>query len=197
MFIQRCDDLVSTELSGDTILVNLSNGRFFGFGETGACIWKYLEKPRSPEQILSRVTGEFDVRPEVAAADIDAFLEALASETLTMETAPHTEGHSAPLQRTGIRPYTPPRLDRERYARLPSGMAVYLCLVRPYNNCVLSRNYADIRDYILSCTTENLKFVRRFECDGSLGNCSSCEGASVRPSPLFLDSHLRVLRVDS
>jgi hypothetical protein len=112
MFIQRSGDLLSTESSGEVILVNPSNGRFFGFGEAGACIWKCLEKPRSPEQILHRLVGEFDVQPEVAAADLRAFLEVLAAEKLTVEAAAHSERHLDISAEKGVKPYTPPRLDR-------------------------------------------------------------------------------------
>ena len=77
-------ELIKREIAGDTILVPVgktvydSNG-LFALNELGAFIWDRLAKANSREDLLNAVLVEYEVTPEEAAADIDAFLAKLNS----------------------------------------------------------------------------------------------------------------------
>ena len=77
-------ELIKREIAGDTILVPVgktvydSNG-LFALNELGAFIWDRLAKANSREDLLNAVLAEYEVTPEEAAADIDAFLAKLNS----------------------------------------------------------------------------------------------------------------------
>lgn len=45
--------------------------------ESGAMLWKALEKGVDHNDLVATLTAEYDVSPEEAAADVDAFLEKL------------------------------------------------------------------------------------------------------------------------
>ncbi|MBQ7800867.1 MAG: PqqD family protein [Oscillospiraceae bacterium] len=46
--------------------------------ETGALLWKTLEQGGDREAMIRALTGEYDVSPERAGADVDRFLGKLA-----------------------------------------------------------------------------------------------------------------------
>ena len=47
--------------------------------ESGAMLWKQLEKGADREGLVANLTAEYDVSEDVASADVDAFLGKLAS----------------------------------------------------------------------------------------------------------------------
>lgn len=45
--------------------------------ETGAFLWKQLSEEVEREELIARLTAEYDVTPTQAADDVDAFLQKL------------------------------------------------------------------------------------------------------------------------
>lgn len=45
--------------------------------ETGAFLWKQLSEEVEREELIARLTAEYDVTPAQAADDVDAFLQKL------------------------------------------------------------------------------------------------------------------------
>ena len=45
--------------------------------ETGVLLWHELEKGAEKEELVAAITAEYDVSEEVAAGDIDEFIEVL------------------------------------------------------------------------------------------------------------------------
>ncbi|MBR5309683.1 MAG: PqqD family protein [Oscillospiraceae bacterium] len=45
--------------------------------ETGVLLWRELEKGAEKEELVAAITAEYDVSEEVAAGDIDEFIEVL------------------------------------------------------------------------------------------------------------------------
>ena len=72
-------ELITREIAGETILVPVgktvydSHGLFV-LNELGAFIWDILPRVNSEEQICKAVLEEYDVSPEVVAADVAEFL---------------------------------------------------------------------------------------------------------------------------
>lgn len=53
--------------------------------ETGAFLWKLLEKEISKEELAEKMLSEYDVDRDTAEADIDEFIEKLRSSKLLSE----------------------------------------------------------------------------------------------------------------
>ena len=72
-------ELITREIAGETILVPVgktvyeSHGLFV-LNELGAFIWDILPRVNSEEEICKAVLEEYDVSPEVVAADVAEFL---------------------------------------------------------------------------------------------------------------------------
>jgi hypothetical protein len=70
---------VSREIAGETIVVPICAGvgdmeAVYTFNELGGQLWRLLEERRAPQDLITWVIQNFDVKPEQAASDIQRFL---------------------------------------------------------------------------------------------------------------------------
>ena len=74
-------DFVMREVAGSYVVVPCGkcDHGVMKLNESGAFLWKILEKGADKDTLLSKMLAEYDVSEEKATADIDAFLKALAS----------------------------------------------------------------------------------------------------------------------
>ena len=78
------------EVAGESVVIPLggTTGNFGGMlrlNETGKLLWALLEKGASREELLSAMLAEYEVEKDVAAADIDGFLQKLRQGSMLME----------------------------------------------------------------------------------------------------------------
>ncbi|MDV7141322.1 PqqD family protein [Tropicimonas sp. TH_r6] len=75
-------EAMSSTLGGETILLHLASGTYFGMDAVGTLVWKLLGEELTPKEICARVTEEFENVPDQVSDDILAFLEQLAAQDL-------------------------------------------------------------------------------------------------------------------
>lgn len=75
-------DQVSSELSGEAVILNLRNGTYYGLDAVGATIWGLIQEPRSIEAIHTALLEQYDVEPERCERDLLALLQELAAAEL-------------------------------------------------------------------------------------------------------------------
>ena len=80
--IQRNDDLVSCDLDGETMLMSVETGKYYGMDPMGSRIWALLEQARPVSAICSLLLEEFEVEPSQCEHDVLAFLNELAQDNL-------------------------------------------------------------------------------------------------------------------
>ena len=73
---------VSSELSGETIMLSLKSGAYFGLDGVGARIWSLLQQPIEASEIEEVIIKEYDVEPERCERDLLALLQELEKEEL-------------------------------------------------------------------------------------------------------------------
>jgi Coenzyme PQQ synthesis protein D (PqqD) len=83
---------VSREIAGETIVVPICAGvgdmeAVYTFNELGGQLWRLLEERRAPEDLVTWVIQNFDVTPEIAAADVQGFLADLEEIGLVQRVA--------------------------------------------------------------------------------------------------------------
>jgi len=71
------EDVLSQEVSGETVLLELSSERYFGLDSVGTRIWQLLGEGRTIGEVLSLMLDEYDVSEEQLHADIMMLLEKL------------------------------------------------------------------------------------------------------------------------
>lgn len=85
MAIRRRDDVFTSELDDTLLMLSLEQGRYFSLEGEGPRIWALLEEPTTEAKIVERLSGEFDVAPDVCAAEVSSFLAALREQRLLID----------------------------------------------------------------------------------------------------------------
>ncbi len=64
------DAVVAREVDGETVLLNLDTGIYFGLDAVGTEIWRALQLSGSLHDALAAVEGEYDVDRTVLSSDL-------------------------------------------------------------------------------------------------------------------------------
>jgi hypothetical protein len=81
--------LVSRRIADETILVPVASGvgdldAVYTLSDVGSRIWTLLQRPVSIDQIVSVLSAEYDVVPEVASSDVTEFVASLLNKGLVV-----------------------------------------------------------------------------------------------------------------
>jgi hypothetical protein len=82
--VVRADDLLATDLDGETILMSIEQSAYYGMEKTARRIWELVEKPIKVADLCLQLAEEYRVEPEVCEQDIITFLEELFKENLVI-----------------------------------------------------------------------------------------------------------------
>jgi hypothetical protein len=75
-------DLLSSELEGEAVILDLSSGVYFGLNEVGARIWELLQAGRDLRSVRATLLEEFDVPPSRCEADLLELVRRMAADGL-------------------------------------------------------------------------------------------------------------------
>lgn len=70
------------ELGDETVLVHLGTGKIHHTNATGGRVWALLQEGLGTEEILGRLDGEFESTSEKLRADVEEFIQILATEKI-------------------------------------------------------------------------------------------------------------------
>jgi hypothetical protein len=80
--INRIEGLLATEVDGETVLMHVEQGNYYGLARTAHCIWELLETPRRFDELCVLLQARFSGPPEVIEADTRHFVQNMAAESL-------------------------------------------------------------------------------------------------------------------
>jgi len=80
--VRASEEQVSCDLGGESAILNLSNGVYYGLDPLGARIWELIQQPRTVNEVKDAILDEYDVEPDVAERDLVALLTHLSDEGL-------------------------------------------------------------------------------------------------------------------
>ncbi|WP_340588377.1 PqqD family protein [Erythrobacter alti] len=76
-------DVVAREVGGETILLDLGTGTYFGLNEVGGKLWQSLEAgQRSISELCDTVEQTFDAKRDIIERDVVALVQDLANRNL-------------------------------------------------------------------------------------------------------------------
>ena len=76
------DHVLSRDVDGELIILDLNAGSYSGLDGVGAAFWKALEESGSFETCLTRLLGEFDVERERLEKDLRELVDVLKDKNL-------------------------------------------------------------------------------------------------------------------
>ena len=80
--VRISEDALFQELSGETVLLELSRGVYYGLDDVGTRIWQLLGEGRSLAETLAALVAEYDVTAEQGAEDLLALVRELEEHRL-------------------------------------------------------------------------------------------------------------------
>ncbi len=73
---------ISCQLEGETVILHLQKGTYYGLNAVGSRIWELVQEPRRVEEIRAILLQEYDVDPERCTCELLALLRDLADQQL-------------------------------------------------------------------------------------------------------------------
>lgn len=86
MFPKQNEDVHSTVLDGESVLLNLSTGRYYSLNAVGSVVWEQCTGAHSLAAICSNISESFNVTSQEAQSDLLDLVVQLRQEELL-----HTE----------------------------------------------------------------------------------------------------------
>jgi hypothetical protein len=80
--LSRAQDLFSTELDQEMVLMSIDAGAYYGLEGPARSIWEILDTPLTFSALVNRLVEEYRVSPEDCAADLQRFLGEMEREGL-------------------------------------------------------------------------------------------------------------------
>lgn len=74
--------VITRELDGETILLNLDTGLYFGLDKVGTDLWRAIVDAGTLEVAFDRVRAEYDVEPAVLRTDFLRLVDELLAKGL-------------------------------------------------------------------------------------------------------------------
>lgn len=76
------DDVVSREIDGETVILDLKSGTYFGLDAVGTRVWQLLVEHGRVQPVLDALLAEYDVDEETLRADLTELLRQLRDKHL-------------------------------------------------------------------------------------------------------------------
>jgi hypothetical protein len=80
--IQRSNKLVSSNMDGETVMMSIENGEYFGLNSVGSRMWELIENPIEVDALIELLIDEFDVSREQCEMETMEFLNHLLEKKL-------------------------------------------------------------------------------------------------------------------
>ena len=80
--VVQTPNLLSADLDGETVLLGVEQGAYFGMEDVAHRIWRTLAEPQPVRKIIANLTAIYDVDEDLCAAQTVTFLAQLLAEGL-------------------------------------------------------------------------------------------------------------------
>jgi len=81
------DEVLSQEVNGETVLLDLDGESYFGLNEVGTRIWQLLQAEQTVGDALDTLSDEYDVSREQLESDVGELLARLSDAGLVKRIA--------------------------------------------------------------------------------------------------------------
>ncbi|OCZ49469.1 lasso peptide biosynthesis PqqD family chaperone [Dehalobacter sp. TeCB1] len=81
-YVVRPNDLPTTEVSGEIVMMNLEKGQYLALDSVGSRIWELLEEEQAVKDIIKRLIDEYEVEEQTCQEHVLEFMNRLYEEGL-------------------------------------------------------------------------------------------------------------------
>ncbi len=80
--ISQIEEIVASDIDGETVMMSIENGEYYGLYDIGSRIWELIEKPTKVSDLIDRLLERFDVDRETCEKDVLKFLNDLDDDKI-------------------------------------------------------------------------------------------------------------------
>lgn len=73
---------VSCDVAGETVLLSLKSGEYYGLNAVATRIWDLIQAPKTVNEVLHVLLEEYDIEPERCERELLTLLRALVDKGL-------------------------------------------------------------------------------------------------------------------
>jgi len=84
--IQRNNDILTSDLDGEKVMMSIQFGEYYGLGKAGSFIWDNIENPILIAELVKLITEKYEIEFEKCLNDILPFLTELLEKKLIIAT---------------------------------------------------------------------------------------------------------------
>ena len=84
VYLTRSKNVAARMLGGEMMIMSPRDATLFNLNEVGSVIWQAADGQTPLDAIVTRLCDEFDVTPEVARQDAEAFVQELAGHGILL-----------------------------------------------------------------------------------------------------------------
>ncbi|HZS10725.1 MAG TPA: PqqD family protein [Nitrospirales bacterium] len=85
MRVRIPSDVVFRDLAGETILLNLTTGTYFGLDAVATRVWRHVQDHGSTDTVIPAMLAEYDVDAARLGGDVDALIAQLLEKGLLVD----------------------------------------------------------------------------------------------------------------
>ena len=63
-------DQMASDIAGETVILGLTAGRYYGLDAVGARVWQLIQTPMTVSDLIGTITSEYEVGREQCEADL-------------------------------------------------------------------------------------------------------------------------------
>ncbi len=82
--IHRNADILVNEVDGETVMMSIENGTYYGMNPTGNYIWKLLEQEKSLADLLDGIAKTFSLDAAQCEKEVLPFIEKMLEENILL-----------------------------------------------------------------------------------------------------------------
>ena len=80
-------DHVETAIGDQVMMMHIENGKYYALEGTARRIWELLEEPRTLDDVVAELVGEYEIDSRACRADVSVFVRDLMENGLVVEHA--------------------------------------------------------------------------------------------------------------
>lgn len=70
VFIQKTNTTLSTNMDGETVILDITRGKYYGLDDVGARVWEILQSAQTLDQIKAAILEEYNVDEQQCETDL-------------------------------------------------------------------------------------------------------------------------------
>lgn len=74
---KRSDDMLGAAIGEELLMMSIAQGRYYSLNEVGKRIWELLETPMGLDELVAKLTEEYDVPEAACREEVERFLAAM------------------------------------------------------------------------------------------------------------------------